>query len=94
MAISSSRNSRESCEPLIFGLTQGYLSRIVSIGRMCDRIPGSASILLAFFFSGGGFGANSFRMRTYRQTPRFAGFWLKLSARNSFVFRIYAQPHA
>ena len=31
----------------------------------------------------------SFRMRTYEQTPRFARFWPKLSARNSFRIRTY-----
>src|SRR5690348_2400973 len=30
-----------------------------------------------------------FRMRTYKQTPRFARFWPKLSFRNSFRMRTY-----
>lgn len=32
---------------------------------------------------------NSFRMRTYKQTPRFARFWPKLPSRNSFRIRTY-----
>jgi len=33
---------------------------------------------------------NPFRMRSYKQTPCFARFWPKLSARNSFRMRSYA----
>jgi len=36
------------------------------------------------------FHPNPFRMRSYKQTPCFARFWPKLSARNSFRMRSYA----
>ena len=33
--------------------------------------------------------SKSFRIRTYEQTPRFVGFWPKLSSRNPFRIRTY-----
>ena len=40
--------------------------------------------IFTFLFS---FSAKSFRMRTCKQTPRFARFWPRLSSRNSFRIR-------
>ncbi len=38
------------------------------------------------------FSCKPFRMRTYKETTRFAGFWPKSQSRNPFVIRTYTTP--